>query len=116
MSDTFDHEGDAWDSYEAGLEDQDPDYAFTGRGKSNFVRNPLYYHERLSYRKMVGTTEMAVQLELMDGRLLWIPRSVCREWSEHQVWVHRRTLHASLKNARMPVNHLDALPDMGPEE
>lgn len=111
MSDTFDHEGDAWDSYEQGLEDQEPDYRFTGQGRSDFIRDPLYYHQKLKFVRMTNTTDKAVQLETKKGLLVWLPRSVCLEWREGSVMVHRATLKRSLKQAKAPVDLSDLLPD-----
>lgn len=111
MSDTFDHEGDAWDSYEMGREDQEPDYGFTGRGTRKIVMDPLYYHTRVKFTRMTGTTDLAVQLELPDGREIWVPRSVCREWGEGSVYIHARTLAVSMKKARKPGDLLDLLPE-----
>ena len=111
MSDTFDHEGDAWDSYERGREDQEPYYGSSRRSTRKIVVDPLYHHTRVKFNRMVGTTELAVQLELPDGREIWVPRSVCREWGDGSVYVHALTLAASMKKARKPGDLLDLLPD-----
>jgi hypothetical protein len=109
MSDTFDHEGDAWDSYERGLEDQEPYQGYSRR--STAAQDPLYYHKLVTFRKMTNTTEKAVELELADGKLIWIPRSVCRRWSDGAVYIHKKTLKESMKKARDPGSLADLLTD-----
>lgn len=114
MSDTFDHEGDAWDSYEQGLEDQDPESGYHTRARrpeNNHSYDPLFYHKMVTFRKMTNTTEKAVELELADGKLIWVPRSVCREWSEGAVYIHKATLAESMKKARDPGSLADLLTD-----
>ena len=111
MSDTFDHEADAWESYEQGREDDGP-YS-SGRGRSSHNYDPLFYHQQIKFKRMSNTTAKAVELELMDGRLIWLPRSVCQEWGEGKVYVHRATLNKSMRNARKPLNP-DELADLLP--
>lgn len=112
MSDTFDHEGDAWDSYESNREDGGYyDEGFARRGTRKMVMDPLYYHTRVKFKRLVNTTDKAVQLELLDGREMWVPRSVCREWGDGTVYVHTRTLGVSLENARRPTDLLNLLDD-----
>lgn len=100
MSDTFDHEGDAWEDYERrGAEDSGYGHR---RATAPFNYDSLYYHTKVKFRCLSATTERAVQLELEDGRLAWVPRSVCRRWGDGEVWVHRATWMNSLKNAKKP--------------
>lgn len=123
MSDTFDHEGDAWDSYEQMREDDESYFGmhYIGGNRSSGAHahsptrsapDPLYYHQLLRFRKMTATTDKAVELELMDGRLIWVPRSVCRNWCEGQVHVHGKTLRVSLSKARDPNGYADLLDEI----
>lgn len=72
-----------------------------GRGSRDGY-DPLFYHDRVRFNRMVNTTEKAVQLELPDGMWIWVPRSVCRNWEEGAVWIHRKTLRTSMANGRVP--------------
>lgn len=86
---------------------------FGGSGRPRRpVHDPLYYHVELKFVCMVSTTAKAVRLELPDGLLVWLPRSVCREWGEGAVWVHEKTLKMSLKTAEQKVDPQSLLGDL----
>lgn len=112
MSDTFDHEGDAWESYERGDEDGDTSWHRSNRRVSDFQYDPLFHHTKLKFVRMTNTTEKAVQVELGCGTQIWLPRSVCRKWKERSVMVHSKTLKRSLAAGRRPIDPSDLLPDL----
>lgn len=106
MSDTFDHEGDAW----ASRDFLDDEYQESGPARPS-TYDPLYYHHRLDFKRLVGATEKAVKIELLDGREMWLARKVCRRWTEGSVYVHTITLKKALAGAQKPAG-LHDLPDM----
>jgi len=69
MSDTFDHEGDAWDSL---LYDNDPG------GYNGFDYDPNFNHHGMRYVSIEAETEKAYLFELSIGRC-WIPKKLCRD-------------------------------------
>jgi hypothetical protein len=75
MSDTFDHEADAWDSlHEHGFEDY---YHHRSEGSTEFTANALYYHTRWKYNSIVAETAKALLLEFDEGNC-WVPKSLCK--------------------------------------
>jgi hypothetical protein len=102
MSDTFDHEGDAWEDYDRRFDDAD--CSRTSQG--SFTRNSLFYHQKVRFIRITAETEKAVQLELTDLHLVWVPKSVCRNWQESSVWVHKETFKRSMKSAIKPSNEM----------
>ena len=97
MSDTFDHEGDAWDSYEQGLEDQEPGYSSPRRFSKH---DPLHYHQKISFKAMTDANPQFVRLKLMNDIEIWLPRKICKLWNTGTVYVHRNTYNTILLKER----------------
>lgn len=90
MSDTFNHEADAWDSLNQEFEEGFVWYHSPGAtGLSNFARDPLYYHRKLRFKKIVAETEKAYLFKLKKRTGVWIPKSVCRRLKKKTVYVHK---------------------------
>ena len=93
MSDCFDHEMDAWDSY-----DRSMDEGFVGGGRPRgrpFIANPLYYHREFSFTVLVNETDKAYELVLSKViKPVWVPKSICRQMDKQRktVWIHTKTL------------------------
>lgn len=88
-------------------EGQSFSYADRSRGKPRQLRtsgyDPLYYHQRVPFTRMSNTTELAVELELPEGLTIWVPRSVCLNWGDGEVWIHAATLRKSMRTARKTI-------------
>jgi hypothetical protein len=81
MSDTFDHELDAYESLEAfGYRDAPP--------RRVFLRDPLYYHRRVSYDCVIHATEKAYLIQ-KEGKEFWVPKQLVASIGENILIVHR---------------------------
>ena len=78
MSDIFDHELDAWESYENGYNDE-----MVGGFGCNYSppkkKDPLYYHTKHTYLAIVAKTKKAYQFEFDTGVVKWVAKSICRD-------------------------------------
>lgn len=91
MSDIFDHEADAWDSLDRAFDEGFVWYRSSmGRiGANNFVRDPLFYHCKLRFKRIVAETEKAYLFKIKKRVGVWIPKSVCRRLKKKTVYVHK---------------------------
>ena len=86
MSDCFDHAFDAHQSREDAL------LWGMGEPRSQFKRDPLFYHRCITFEHLITETEKAY-LFCIKGTEVWLPKKICRQLSteENQVYVHRKT-------------------------
>lgn len=105
MSDTFDHEGDAWDSYDRAM---DEGYGYCwGRTKHSRAapRGPvdhLYYHSKINFIEIVAESEKCWLIRMagfVDKTYrefkVWLPKKICRQMDKdkHEVMVHTKTFN-----------------------
>lgn len=79
MSDTFDHEADAYDDYVA-REEQEDEYPGS---RSNFQADPLFYHTKILYDEQKTSTAKAM-LVGYNGKDIWIPKALIRKHDAHK--------------------------------
>lgn len=95
MSDCFDHMVDAFEDYEArGCDDDagDGSWFLSRRGRrgrrshrsSTFVRDPLYYHTKLEFERIVHRTDKAILFEFKRFGEQWVPEKLCRKLDEEE--------------------------------
>lgn len=95
MSDTFNHEADAWDSLDQSI-DEGFVWRFTKSGAiDNFCRNPLFYHRRIKIKGIVAETEKAYLFKIKKKMGLWVPKSMCRRLKKKSVYVHRSVIQTN---------------------
>lgn len=100
MSDMFNHALDAYESLETfGYQDapsrrRGAPYT-PSRGGSTytpsrkiFVKDPLYYHRRVSYDCVIHATEKAYLIQ-KEGKEFWVPKQLVASISEQTITVHR---------------------------
>lgn len=140
MSDTFDHEADAWNSYDWDMENESnyspprrcrsrghplthrgtaKEYLIS-RGHGDLFDNgpdPDFYHDWFQIVGIVKETEKAYQLRMPEGFVMWVPKSICREFAGNPVKVkaHSGIFRSICDKARKEAS-LDGLPDLGVEE
>lgn len=90
MSDTFDHEGEAWASLDWDWEDGEVD-------THCFIKSPpyaLHFHKRVQFVSVDGETEKSLLINFGSGSL-WIPRKImrCLDRKNGVVWLHRHTFN-----------------------
>jgi hypothetical protein len=107
MSDTFDHEGDAWASLDFGP-DEDAPYGYTSNGartmnprrqvwktppRPSHEKDPLYHHEPLTFLSLHGQSPRAYLLEIYPGVYYWIPKTIARHvnFDRKTMYVHTKT-------------------------
>ena len=96
MSDCFDHELDAWESY-----DQEQDYSphRKARGYSDrddFIKDPLYYYDLVYFEEKVHETDKALLLTV-HGNDVWIPKALCKFLGAETVWVQKQFIRGKIK-------------------
>lgn len=90
MSDCFDHELDAWESYEQA---EELTYGYVRSTNREFTTDHLYYHKKIHFNALIHETKRAYlfHLETEDGepQNQWIPKGVCKEYcpASNTVWV-----------------------------
>lgn len=106
MSDTFDHEADAWDSLSYDYYDSEEDRPRRRRrySPSTFTADPLHYHERITFKAVLMETRQALCLQVQEGQQVlrvWVPKSICRhlDMATCTVWVHRAIYKQSKRGA-----------------
>jgi hypothetical protein len=80
MSDIFDHELDAWESYDR----DDGDGAYSrSRCSTHYSSSydPLYYHEKIEGVRVITRTEKAYLLAY-DECEFWTPKALCKHFDE----------------------------------
>ena len=77
MSDTFDHMGDAFDSYDRSLEDGEGWHSPTNW--TVFHKDELYYHDKYDYEELVFTTDKACLFQI-KGKKYWVPKNYAKSW------------------------------------
>jgi hypothetical protein len=105
MSDTFDHEGDAWASLDWEIENEEGFGSPYRRSKSkrapyfrpDFRPDPLYYHANLAFKAIKKQTEKSY-LVVLDKMELWIPKKICKEVKQNSMYVHTETLRKIILN------------------
>lgn len=111
MSDTFDHEGDAWnDRLERGENGGFNSYEYHFRGGFTTPVDPNYFHSWVTV-KVLRDSEKAYFVEKMDVRF-WVPKSLVRRVSLTGIFVHTETFNAIFQNALSQSDDLDGLPDL----
>jgi hypothetical protein len=95
MSDIFDHELDAWESY---------DRVYDDREYSGLAYNPDYYHSWIRVHEILSDTATGLSVSVVPGFQVFIPnklirgkRKVTRGW---EIFVHPGTLFKILKRER----------------
>ena len=93
MSDTFDHEGDAWDSLDDMYGPERPrssDYRpYRGGGGGTYSpRDPLFYHQKMEFKELQRENDYSF---LIDG--IWIPKKICKKMDavNKTVYVNKNT-------------------------
>ena len=88
MSDTFDHELDAFESM---IFDDRPSYG------SSFQRDPLYYHR--SYKiTLVAETEKAYLFKFNDNSESWVAKRFCKKLTKDSVYIwHKASFLPAVK-------------------
>lgn len=96
MSDIFDHGLDAYEdlgSYYAGDREGWPEGSWS-------APDPLYYHTKVVFEKIVAETEKAYLIhESQFNQEVWVPKSICRELNlkDNTVYCHRAIYYSILK-------------------
>lgn len=93
MSDSFDHEGDAWDSL---LFNEEPDEDGSYLHPANLDRN--YYHQQFHNLKFKQETQKSYLIEFPTGKSLWIPKKIIRNKVGSSCLIHKHTLKLILAN------------------
>lgn len=98
MSDTFDHELDAWESYERDMDEQDC--------RRHSSRNPLFYHRRVYIEAILAETDKSLLLMLkgFGDAEIWVPKKIMKKLTDESVWVHSNTFNAILKTHNFTFN------------
>jgi len=96
MSDIFDHEVDAWESYDRVYDDRE----YNGR----LAYNPNYYHSWIRVHDIVSDTTAGLSVSVVPGFQVFIPgklirgkRKVTSGW---EIFVHSGTFFKILKRER----------------
>jgi hypothetical protein len=123
MSDTFDHEGDAWDSLDYNDYDADDGsytFGFSGgssprlRGRVPQQQNPNYYHSWQHIDAIIGDTEKAIHV-MKNGVRFWLAKKLIRSdipSADTEILVHTRSFNASYRAALYSDQEaLDDLPE-----
>ena len=101
MSDTFDHEGDAWGI----LLDSDnywEDRGYSGRGGDYTPPDPDYFHSWRTIDKIVRFTEKAYQVQ-KEGVIFWVAKKLIRskvDSTSARLFVHRRYFDGNFDAAK----------------
>ena len=109
MSDTFDHELDAYESMDDMFGPERPKSSdsrpYHSGADSHFSPDPLYYHTKIGFTELTNEVSNAY---LIDGR--WIPKRICKELNldNKTVWVHTK-IYESIMD-KPPVPKLDDEP------
>lgn len=108
MSDTFDHEGDAWDSFDQSLDDDSENiwYRYGGwSGHSFSTYDKDYYHKKRKFKSIIRETEKAYFIDV-DGILrIWVAKKLVRELhirsdKPNYMVVHARIFDSILNQTR----------------
>lgn len=91
MSDCFDHMVDAYESYDRSIDDGGPLYS------SSFSPDKLYFHKRISFIKIENETDKAYLFRLSDVEGVWVPKSICKNLGDNEVFVHRK-IYSKIKS------------------
>lgn len=102
MSDTFDHELDAWESYDRAF---DEGYRLPGYGRTvngyviNFEPDPLFYFTKCRVVEKKAETLKAelLILDIFKYDALWIPKGIIKKRDKDFVYIHTKTLTQILK-------------------
>lgn len=101
MSDTFDHEQDAWDSRDNGMCE-----SYAGVNGYDFTPDSLFYHTKIRYCHVLTQTTLSylvVLTEYPDEHLqVWIPKSIIKNCDNVActMYVHKKTYDIILEDAK----------------
>jgi hypothetical protein len=99
MSDSFDHEWDAWNSRD--MEDD-------ACGVS-YIIDKLYYHVKLKYNSIASETEKSFLIKFYDNDdlTLWIPKKIIREHDldVKTFYVHKETFMKIYQNYKESIKN-----------
>ncbi len=97
------HEVEAYDQMERMGWDEDYPECHPGYYCMNsFEKNPLYYHKRFQFNKIVAETEKSYLFNFPRGDStldVWVPKSVCAKLKKKTVYIHRLTFLKCEKTA-----------------
>lgn len=94
MSDTFDHEGDAWDSLNDSFEGRYGDDA--AYDKAPFIGNPLDNHSFICELKdVIQATQLAYRVKIHQVEV-WIPKKLCKI-SAHKIYLWNPMFRTKVK-------------------
>lgn len=89
MSDIFNHELDAWDSYDRSINDGEV-----------VIHNsdPNYYHDWVNIESLVFETKKAYLIKLTSDLEIWVPKKIIKKIEDKRIYVHLNTFTSILKN------------------
>lgn len=89
MSDTFDHEADAWDSLnEYGVEEDGSELHPANRK----ALDPNYYHSQFTNLVFKAETEKSFLVQFQFSKSYWIPKKLVRNKTDSSALIHLATL------------------------
>ncbi len=80
MSDIFDHEADAWDSYDTSWDEDGHSGGASG--------DPNYYHSWVETKGKLRQTPKAIMYAYLPGVNIWVAKSLIRGYNGNKIFVH----------------------------
>jgi hypothetical protein len=110
MSDCFNHELDAYESYENYNDDDGPnqDWQYRKRNRLStgscikFKPNPLFYFNKVPFLSVYDASDKAIQFKFTNEITFWVPRKLCKELDEghRTVYIHTEFFKTKIKDMR----------------